>query len=254
MSRRFYADALRVVIYDEAPGGGDPLDPNSLMNRPVVSPMSWLDSVYFHSDLNYYNTVLYQPSVTVNHPEVSGRSDQITANVTYGGRIVTTTHHLVQHNLGYVPKFFVAYNGRMMPHGYPIQNTSSSRKRLVAAYATTTEIRLWECGVSDTQALPAASFNYAVQVFASSSRDPALPNLLIEPGNVVFGQGKFRMDRPPIRVPLSGESPFYQATDRTAAIWNGALRAFLPNGSYQDFGNFTGSLGAPGFINLAAGV
>lgn len=254
MSIRFYADEFRAAIYEEAPGGGDPLDPNSLMNRPILNPSAWVANVFFHSNFDYYSTVVFQPSVTVAHPAVGSPSTYITPFITINGTISQTTHPLVTHGLGYVPRFFVVYQGRMIPHGTPSQVVSNTVVRFVSAYATTSEIRLFETGITGSVGLPAINLNYGVMVFRNSAADPLLDRLRIEPGNVVFGQGKFSMQWPHLRAVASGESPFAQALGRTAAIDNGAVRVWEPNGGPIDFGVYQGSfVSGPGFVNLQTG-
>lgn len=255
MSIRLYADELRCAIYEEAPGGGDPLDPNSLMNRPIISPTAWLNNVYFHSDFDYYGTAFYTPSVTINHAAVPGIVRSITQIRNFEGQAITTNHNLITHNLGYIPNFFVIYDNKMIPHGTPIQSVDAGRQRFVTAYATTTQIRLNEVGYSNANTLPAITLNYGIMVFGNNEINPTLQTLLAEPGNVVFGRGKFRMEWPHLRVVGSGDSPFAQATSPTAAIGNGGIRVWSPNsGSPIDFNNYSGGFGAPSFINVAAGV
>lgn len=255
MSIRFYADATRVAVYEEAPGGGDPLEPTSLMNRPIISPMSWLPNVYFHSDFDYYNTFI-ATSVSVAHSSYpTGSSGPATlGGVVRNSRTYTNDYVILNHNLGYVPKFYAAYGGRMIPNTYPIE-ISGSALRYVCVYATSTQIRVFESAqVSNVNGLSANSFTYQLLVFADSASDPSLPMLQIEPGGVIFGQGKFRRDRPPMRIVASGESPFAQALNRSAGVRNGAVRSYLPGGAAVDAGPYNGSLPAPTFINVQSGL
>lgn len=256
MSIRFYADATRVAVYEEAPGGGDPLEPTSLMNRPVVSPLSWLPNVYFHSDLGYYGVVA-QGTTGISHPSVAGRTVSVGSDIylsqLYYGQTQVFDHLLLTHSLGYVPRFFVAYDGKMIPHGMPVQ-TSGAGVRLVSAYATSTQIRLREFATSSISVLPADFRNYQVLVFRNNTVNPALDMLDIQPGYVNFGQGKFIANNPHLRATGPGDTVFAQAQGRTAAIRNGGFRAYPPNGAPVDLGPFSGSLSAPPFINVTAGV
>lgn len=255
MSKRFYADETRVAIYEEAPGGGDPVDPNSLMNRPIISPMSWLENVYFHSDFDYYNTFI-ATTVSLSHPyRAPGGTSPTTGGVSRGSLLYTADYPLLTHNLGYVPKFYAAINNKMMPSTYPIQIDGGSAFRYVCVYATATEIRVYETAqTSNVQPLSAAVFDYQLLIFAESDVDPALDFLDIHPGGVVFGQGKFRDDRPPMRIAAVGETPIAQALSRTTAIRNGATRSYLPNGGAVDAGPFNGSMPAPSFVNVQSGL
>lgn len=254
MTVRLYADELRCAIYDEAPGGGDPLDPLSQMNRPVVSPLSWLSNVYFHSDLDYYGTAAYTPSVVISHAGLAGLTRAVSVSMTFLGNLATYDHLLQQHNLGYVPRFMVAVGNQMIPMGTPIQDGGEGKKRFVCPYATTTQIRLFEVVFTDNTNLAAISQAYRVITFDNQVVSPALDQLLIEPGNVIFGQGKFRMDRPPLRTVAAGESPFSVPMGRTAAVRNGSLRTVLPNGATYNLGPFNGSLPTPSFVTVQSGV
>jgi hypothetical protein len=254
MTIRMFADATGCAIFEEAPGGGDPLNPTSLMNRPFLNPMSWVANILFHSEFNYYGVVASTLSVTITHPAVAGvTTARPYTPVNYVGQSVVYDHLLLNHNEGVVPLFFVAYGGQMLPHGTPTQ-IEAGGYRMVSAYATATQIRLRDLGVSSASTLPAASRTYQVLVFRSTAKDPALKQLDLSPGAAVLGQGKFQQSQAHLRALLSGDTPFAVAKDRTAAIRNGSLRARFSNGGIVDVGPFNGSLPAPGFINVTAGV
>lgn len=251
--KRFYADEFRVVIYEEAPGGGDPLDPNSLMNRPIISPISWLANVYFHSDFDYYNTYI-STSVSFAHPSRPANSFSPSLRITNTSVVATASYALLTHGLGYIPKFYAGITNKFVPNTYPIQ-IGTNALRYVSFFATTTQIWVHEVyQVAVSEGLAAITPTYQLLVFADSDIDPSLDMLELEPGNVVFGQGKFRQDRPPMRIAAPGETPFAEANSRTAAIRNGAVRSYLPNGGYVDAGPFNGSLPAPSFVNVQSGI
>lgn len=254
MSIRLYADELRCAIYEEAPGGGDPLDPASMMNRPVVSPLSWLDNIYFHSDLAYYGIAASDLSKVVSHGSVPGRSVPVTPAVTVIGNVVKTSHNLITHNLGYVPKFFCIYNGRFIPQGTAVQSLPDGRRRYVCAYATATEIRLFETAYTTQDPLPATNLTYQILVFRDAAPDPGAMMLDIYPGEAVFGQGKFRASQPHLRADGSGDIPWPLPTSRTADVRNGGLIVWQPNGGSSTDGPYNGSFGPPSFINSSAGV
>jgi hypothetical protein len=225
---------------------------------PYKNPAAHLDLVLFHSDLNYYgvaasnlNRVIAHPTVAGVNPPVAGDGSFIVRGL---GQAVVNDHLLVTHNLGYVPKFFALYSGGMFPNGIPVQNEGLGRKRFVADYATTTEIRLFEVGYSSDVALSAVSRTYQVFAFRDAAPDLALPIMKLSPSSVIFGQGKFRSADPHLRAYDVGDSKLAIARSRTAAIRNGGLRAYLPDGSFVDFQGFNGSLPAPSFINLAVGL
>ncbi len=255
MSVRLYADELRCAIYEEAPGGGDPLDPNSQMNRPVVSPLSWIPNLYFHSDLNYYRIAGYA-SVNISHATIPGITRTIGEGsvVQFYGQAIRTSHVLITHNLGYVPLFFCLYQGRMIPHATPVQDGGTGKKRFVTAYATTTQILLFEVGYSDNTDLAATTLGYQVIVFRRPEENTSLNQLDIFPGEAIFGRGGFRASEPHLRAVGAGDVLWPKATNRTAAVRNGGLGVWVPNGSFINFQNFNGSLAAPSYINLSSGV
>jgi hypothetical protein len=254
MTIRLYADEFRCAIYDEAPGGGDPLDPNALMNRPVVNPMGWLSSLYFHSNFDYYGAP-FHGTVTIGHAAVAGASSQVAYFTTFEGQAVRSDHLLLTHNLGYVPRFFVHYGNLMIPHGMPVQDEGEGLKRFVTGYATSTQVRLSELAWSGASTLSAASRTYGAVVFANSEANPFLDQLLIEPGHVIFGRGRFNVSWPHLRVVGSGESPYAQALGRTAGVGNGSLRVITPGGGAINFGPYVDKSGlvAPSFINVTVG-
>lgn len=260
MSIRLYADELRSAIYEEAPGGGDPIDPASLMNRPVIAPLDWLQNIYFHSDLDYYGVAAYNLSVSLTHSAITGatvtNAGGISNPISYQFNSAIQDQLVLTHNLGYVPRFYAVVDGKMAPNSAPVQYSSVNKIRFASVYATTTEIRVHSFGFTDNTTLAATTVTYGVLVFRTPAIEPSLPMLSIDvnsPG-VVFGQGKFIGSQPHLRVVGPGDTDFAVATNRTMAIRNGGFRTYLPNGSFFDYGNFNGSLTAPQFRFITAGV
>lgn len=254
MTIRLYADEFRCAIYEEAPGGGDPLDPASPRNRPVLEPMNWLGNIRFHSDLAYFGIAAKDMNRIVSHPVVPAASRSVTRAVTVLGQELTHEHVLVVHNLGYVPKFYIIYDGRLIPHGTATQNLGDGRKRYVAAFATSSEIRLFEIGYSTGSALPAVSRTYQVIVFQDQDEDPTGAMLDLQPGIADFGRGRFQAAQPHLRADGMGDVQWPIPTSPTAAVRNGALRVYQPDGGFVDDGSFDGSLSPPTIIMTSAGV
>jgi hypothetical protein len=225
---------------------------------PYKNPMAHVSRILFHSDFDYYGAVAWTMSRTISHPRVNGASYAVSeyepASTRFFGRQQERTHLLLTHNLGYAPRYFVAYDGEMIPHGTPIQTQSGGRCRFVSAYATETQIRLKEIGISSDADLLDTSRTYQVIAFRDSVADLALPLLRLKPDDVVMGQGKFRTRWPHLRNVGSGDTPFAVALDRTAAYGNGGIRVRTPEGGTVDFGGFQGSLPAPDFINVGLGA
>lgn len=261
MVKRLYADSLRCAIYEEAPGGGNPDDPNSLMNRPVISPLSWLPNIYFHSNLDYYGVVASTLGTTITHGAIAGGSraagggtGEASAAVSFEGYPSATDDFLLQHNLGYVPNFYGIVNGNLMPNGTIIQYQPGVGSRFTSMYATTSQIRVYTFGYSSANTLPAISVTYGAMVFRNVAPIPSELMLDLQPGRVVFGQGKFISSNPHLRVVGSGDSQFAVATDRTAGIRNGGVRAWLPTGGARDWGAYNGGIPAPSFVYVTSGI
>jgi hypothetical protein len=254
MSVRLYVDGLRCAIYEEAPGGGDPLDPSSMMNRPVVNPTGWLGNLRFHSDLNYFGVAAKNLNINITHAAIPGVTTQVTMGMIINGQDVNADHLLLQHNLGYVPKFFVIYDNKLIPHGSVVQKESQNRLRYVSAYATTTQIRLHELGASTALSLPSATRNYKVIVFKDPTVSPMLQQLDLYPGEAVFGRGKFVASEPHLRADGAGDVAWPIPTSRTANIQNGGLVVWQPGGPSFADDNYNGPLNAPSYITTSAGV
>jgi hypothetical protein len=248
MTKCFRAKNGKVAIW-EKPVSGDKF-------APFNNPMAYLSAIYFHSDLNYYGVAAKDLAKVINHAAVAATVSYPTypGGPSYGavlyGQIVVTTHSLIVHNLGYVPKFFVAANNKLLPQGIPLQQ-EGDRARFISAYATTTEIRLREVGMSSDAALSSVSLTYQVLVFRDVAADPALPLLSIKPDAVILDHGKFRNDQGHLRQVGNGESPFGISTGPCSDVRNGGVRTFLPGGDVYTYGSYTGSAVAPASINLA---
>lgn len=216
--------------------------------------MGWLSNVYFHSNFDYYGAPFHN-TATIGHAALAGASTQVAYFSTFEGQSARYDHLLLSHSLGYVPRFFIHYGGLMIPHGTPVQDEGDGRKRFVTGYATSTQIRLSELAYSSAFTLSAVSRTYGAVVFANSEANPFLDQLLIEPGRVIFGRGKFNLSWPHLRVVGSGDSPYAQSLGRTAAVGNGSLRVYPPNSGVVDFGPYINKSGlsAPPFVNVTVG-
>lgn len=233
-----YKVGNKIAIYDEAPGGGDPANPNSLRNRPLMDPTNWLDYIYFHSDLDNME-VFSNSTVLVNHSFVGGvetggtssGGSEINAGVRY--RKSTADRFLVTHNLTYIPNVFVVVGSNVLFPGTPVQTFGDGRGRYISVYATTTQVRMYEwTSVSDTD-LPAVSINYRILVIKNApAKVPTAPlfDFNKASGIVQMARGRFNSSRNYLQV-VPGGSPFGVAYGRTIDLKNGAVRFVNPNGS-----------------------
>lgn len=263
MARVVGFDALGIVsVIEDAAGGGVKTDPNAPRNAPAITPASYLDKVLFHIGFDYYR-VFASGTTTINHASVAGvtgNRDAPPASVVslgnmaiqVNGQTVVTTHTLYTHNLGYVPRFFVAFNSQMIPPGIPIQQDDLFRDRYVSAYATTSIIGLKDIGHSTDSALSAASRDYQFLVFETVAPNPALPLMSGGPGYVQMGRGMIDTTKRMLRVAVAGDSPFGIALGPTADYNNGGMRVYTPAGVAINTGGYGGSFGAPAAISVGA--
>lgn len=242
-SFRGFPDYNKVALFDDAPGGGDHDDINSPRNRPALNPEQWLENIYFHSDLDNLE-VVSDTTVAISHASTSGATTGgLSSSSSQGGggsqnaaslkyRASSAEHVLVTHGLGYAPICAVVVGSNVLFPGMPVQTQSDGRGRYCSAYATTTQIKLYEWTSVSSVALPAASVNYRVIVFRAPrspsgdllfSCDPAT-------GKITMAKGRFDSTRRYLQV-VPGGSPFGVAYGKTMQLRNGAPRFVNPNGS-----------------------
>lgn len=245
----------RVAVYEEAPGGGDADDPNSLRNRPLNSPQDWIDLIRFHADFDYYQVHSEPTEVVVNHPQVNSQSTNVGGGgmgVTRVGRVESAHHTLTLHGLGYPPAYMVALNGALIGPGSLVQTLSGGRSRKVTPYATATEIKLLEVGASSSSHLTATAITYEVVVFkAPVAENDLLVDFDPVTGAIILGNGKFDSSRKMLRRAGTGDSPFDLALGRTVDIKNGGTRTVLPDGTTFSETNYNGSFTGSDSIQCA---
>lgn len=259
--RSFPSEGI-VAGFDETPGGGSRRDINAPRNAPALHPEDYLDRVYFHSSFDHYTIAAMDLAKVINHASVAGVSgnqyqppgpgDLFLSNavVTVNGQIVVTTRNLLTHDMGLVPKFVVAYNDMMIPHGTPIQRDAPGLVRFVSAYATSTEIRLREIGYSTASDLSAATRTYSIFVFADPAADPALPLMSGDADFVQLGRGKIDSRNRTMRVTATGETPYGIQLGPAAFLKNGGVRVFTPDGTAINVASYDGSASAPAAIGV----
>lgn len=227
----------RCALYDENGTDGDPDNPNSTRNAPLNNPNSHLDKIYFHSDFDYCEVGFGPTNVTINHSSVSpGGSPSgvgLNALLVYG--TYSASNVLLTHSLGYIPDFMVIADGDIIYGGTPIQYLSDGRTRNVTAYATTSQIILYETAIRTSSTIPALSKTYTIIVFLQPPE--ASGNVLIDfnptSGTVEMGKGKFNSSRRYLQI-VPGGSPFGFARGRTIDLNKGAPRFVDPDGTITD--------------------
>jgi hypothetical protein len=204
MSVRSKSTAARTVIYD-SPASGD-------LDAPYNDPVGHNDAVYFCSDWGIY-TIATMGSKSISHAAVAGYTPAAPGTGFPSGASIgdsaSATYVLATHNLGYVPKYMVALNGNILLNGMQVQKLTG-RMRSVSAYATTTQLILWDWGNSTDQALPALSLTYDYIVFQEPIADLAKPGFQARAGSVVMGHGKFDSSKRTMRQIAAGDtSPYW---------------------------------------------
>ena len=225
MTTVFMADPAtgNVALFDEAPGGGDPADPASLRNRPLLDNME----------------VVSDTTITVSHAAITAASNttgvELASAFDYDAGL--TDHDLVTHGLGYEPLALVAVGGELLTPGQPVQGpgTTAGTVRYVSPWVTGSKVRLREFGSRGTGGLAAIDIDYRVLVF----RQPRGPsgNRLIDfdpdAGVLSLGFDRFNSDRRYLQV-VPGGTPFGLCLGRTADAKNGAPRFVSADGTIFD--------------------
>lgn len=234
------------------PGAGD-------VDAPFDTPVSNLDKVIFHSDLDYFEVLARtSSSVTVNHPAVahteipeSGGGFQWVqgpnANEYFG------TYNLFAHGLGSRPDYFiVVQDGQVLPPGMVVQGDGNGNRRYVTTYATSTHIVLHERVQTRTGTLAAVSRDYDVMVLGVTS--PSLTEeTILKPDSAKLGKGIIDRTRRYLRAADGSETAYYLTNGKTADLNHGVARVVTPDGTtFDDAGhptiatlNYAGSFTGP---------
>jgi hypothetical protein len=240
-----------VASFNEAPGGGGLADFDAPRNAPAKTPSAHVDKVGWHGDFFQYELAADPAVVVVNHPSMAGGSHQYIASilgssvsVSVFGSAGVSDHTLVTHGLGYVPLAFVAYQGRMLTPGTPVQIESNGRIRFVRAFATSSIIGLRESRVTSSltasSTLSAVSRSYTVLVFREPASSPNLPLFAKIAGEIILARGKARSSKRYLREVAPGETAFAINRDRTLDWQNGRSRIVTGGVTFTE-GQYTGS-------------
>ncbi len=229
---RAFPEAGVVALFDEAPGGGDPQDINAARNAPAKTPADWLPNVYFHSSLDYMETV-FADDVVVNHPLID-----VAPGSGFGNYVVFSgddeDHILYEHNLGYPPIALVATGSNIIWPGMLIHvDGGVNFWRYGTVYCDNNYVRLYvKTAVLSGNDAPATNITYKVLVFKEQS--PAGDKLIefdASTGITKMGLGRFNAAAHYLQV-ASGGSPLGIAQGRTIDLNKGSIRAFRPDGTY----------------------
>jgi len=244
----FRAKGGTVAIWEKPPSG-DPM-------APFDNPYDHLEYIRFHSDLQYLANNLISTNISINHALVAGQigtgystsagsGSTGTSPAIADGRITASNLDLYTHSLGYIPLFFVLYNGMILSGGVPVQ-FGSSQLRTVSAFATTSKIIIRDIGISSELDLPAVTLQYDVYIFKDPAADPVLPVFQVKTGapeKLILGQGKIQAGQSVVRKAEPGDSPVLNfPLTRTSDTRNGNFRFLRPDGTRGDTGRYAGVL------------
>lgn len=221
------------AMFEEAPGGGDRRDINSLRNRPAKDPENWLPNIHIHSDLDLFEVAFFEPKTVAHAAVAAGVSPNgINSTDNFGLGTGSGNHLLLQHDLDYIPMALVVQGENMLYSGMPVHTDGVGGARHVSVELTTTQIRLREFASTGPVSLAAISLEYLVIVL----KDPVGPvgDKLFKfrgaTGVLSLAQETIVTDRRYLQVAPEG-TPFGLGIDRQMDVANGGIRYSLANGS-----------------------
>lgn len=259
--RGFPAENI-IACFEEAAGGGNWRDIDAPRNAPAKTPTLYLGQVYFHTAFDYYTIAVQNLAILIAHAAVAGiaaaepqppgdiNNTPNNVTVSHEGQTVAADHLLLAHNLGYVPKFFFMQGTRFIPAGIPCQ-VEGGRSRFVYPYATSTEIRMREIGISDANTLSAINLTYGVVVFRAPTADSAKPLFGFDGADLLLGRDKINSSRRTMRLVGAGDSVYALPLIQAADVLNGGLRAYATDATAIHYGDYTGTLAAPTLLSVA---
>lgn len=206
---------------------------------PYKHPEQHLELVYFHSKNDYYVEAA-AASIAVAHAAYPASAPLTWASdglglvtVTIYPDTYTITRVLLQHDLGYVPKFLIAdENYNELPASTPIQyaNNEQGGNRFVRHYATSTQIVQVEQVVPGLGPMAALSKTYRVIVFRRPQADPSKPVFQAKGSTLVAGRGKVNSAERHLRLADAGETAFHLPIEPVYDINNGQVRYMRSGG------------------------
>lgn len=240
--RKLLGEPAKFVVW-QTPESGD-------KQAPFEHPEQHLDRIWYSSTFDYYK-VAAVATVTLTHQNVPAFSFTM-GSVTYGGQMLEEDQLLFTHNLGYTPRFKIAIGSTLVQNYFPVQN-SGGICRQVSFYATDTEIRVINYGCSNgAAACTPVNVTYTVLVFLDPNDgvDPSLPMFSARRG--ILARGKVKATDKLLRRSNGADlSPFDINLGPSVFIDNGAIRWFISDGTFTDFGTYGGSAVAPANLQCA---
>jgi hypothetical protein len=233
MAKQLFSDGVtgRTAIFD-------PANPDAFAN-----PRANLQSVYFHSDLDYVG-VAKVIDVSITHvARAAGGASALTGypQPSYPqGEVSPLTH-----GLGYKPFAIAFVNGQMLPANTQIQSAGMSF-RTVALQITDTAVAVYETAWVYGTSLPAITIAYKIVLFTPPLVQSGDKTLEIKPSSFIASRGKLNTAYKYVRRdPVSPD--FSLTKDKTADCSNGSFRIVTAQGDVIERAPYNGSFqGTPG--------
>lgn len=222
----------RVALFDETGSIGDRADPNSAINGPLNNPLSFLDHIRFHSDLDHFEVDVVG-TASLTHASITGigAGSGLSSAFSYDAG-VPDDQTLVTHGLGYPPLALVAVGNNIIWPGMPIQTNGDGGGRYATAYVDNSNLGIFITATIGASNLVSFTPTYSYLIFKEPPADAG--NILIDfdpvTGIVSMGLGKFSSDRPYLQV-VPGGSPLGLSAGRTIDLNNGAFKSWNPDGT-----------------------
>ena len=218
-------------------------------NAPAKTPISYLDSVTWHSTFDQFELAAGPTDVTINHTSLAAASvvtgiGSVSLTI-YGDRRVTDIL-LLTHSLGYKPRVKVTISGRVVVSGQIIQDLTD-RVRIISVFTTTTGVYLRETAFSSSSALPAMNQDYRVYVFRQATPNPSAPLFTNGGSLMTLAREIIRSDRKYLRRTGVGDEEFSIDSGPTLDIANGSKRV-ANGGVLTTESGYTGSMAAPAYV------
>jgi len=191
-----------------------------------------LNSLYFHSDLNYLGSTQTATTKIVSHPvrTAASASQSKHSGASYAILKGTQEYTLMSHSGTLDTPFIVQENSNQLMQGLPIQSSGAS-VRAVGAYNDGSSIKIRETYVTHSDSLPAVNKTYTVYMFdiVSNSNVSADNTLKITSTNFTAGAGRLDTDKKYIRREDTNPD-FYFSKAKTADVQRGKLKVVAPSG------------------------
>lgn len=255
-----------IACYTEPNSVGDIQDFDAPRNAPAKYPGQYLAHIDWHIDFFQYELAFPVAGTWVTHPTIAGSekfwgpSDQYwMGNPTYvsaigyrvPGQTVITDHILVNHNLGYAPLAFVAWDNAMIMPGVTVQIESDGRSRFISLFVTGSVLGIREVATSSLSALPAVSRYYQSLIFKTTEAQAGRALFGREGANVVLGRGKVDTSKSYLRRVGGAETPFDLDRGPTIDVSHGRTRVVTGGNVLTELG-YGGSFSGPAYVAVGS--